>query len=155
MKPHEQRALETGEPQLGGVLDFLRLLWALDHGLQSRSKQMAVELGVTGPQRLVIRFAARFPQISAGQLARMLHVHPSTLTGVLQRLQARGLLVREQDPTDGRKALFRVTPKGRKLDQKHHGTVEGLVAAALADVPPDDLKVARRVLAALAERLDT
>ena len=142
-----------GEEHLEGVLNFMRLLWAVDHGLQSRSKQMAAELGITGPQRLVIRLAARYPQITAGHLAQLLHVHPSTLTGVLQRLEARGLLQRQQDPSDGRKALFRVTPKGRKLDQTRTGTAEAAVTAALATVSAQDRAAAERVLAALSESL--
>src|SRR5580704_311880 len=74
---------------LGGVLDFLKLLWALDHGLQTASRDMERRLGVTGPQRMVIRIVGRFPGISAGELASVLHVHPSTLTGVLRRLETR------------------------------------------------------------------
>ena len=42
-------------PSLGPTLDFLRLLWELDHALQRRSKRMARALGLTGPQRLVLR----------------------------------------------------------------------------------------------------
>jgi MarR family transcriptional regulator, organic hydroperoxide resistance regulator len=146
---------ENGGPdhQLDGVLNFMRLLWAVDHGLQSRSKQMASTLGVTGPQRLAIRLAARFPQITAGQLAEMLHVHPSTLTGVLQRLVARGILVREHDPADGRRALFRVTSKGRKIDQTLAGTAEEVVTQALDKVGPKEREAAERVLAELAEML--
>lgn len=131
----------------------MRLLWAVDHGLQSHSKQMAATVGVTGPQRLVIRLAARSPQITAGQLANMLHVHPSTLTGVLQRLEARGILLREQDPSDGRRALFRVTSKGRKIDQLRSGTAEAVVTKALGRVDPRDLVAAERVLAIVAETL--
>ena len=68
----------------------MRLLWAVDHGLQRRSKRMAATLGVTGPQRLVIRIVGRFPGISAGRLASILHLHPSTLTGILRRLERGG-----------------------------------------------------------------
>ncbi len=143
----------AGELELEGVLNFMRLLWAVDHGLQSRSKHMASALGVTGPQRLVIRLAARYPQISAGQLAAMLHVHPSTLTGVLQRLESRGILVREVDPSDGRRARFKVTPKGRRIDQTRTGTAEAVVTAALQKLPPGDREAAERVLAALADAL--
>ena len=74
-------------PPLGEQLEFMRLLWAIDHGLQTRSKRMAAALGVTGPQRLVIRIVGRFPGVSAGQLARILHLDPSTLTGILRRLE--------------------------------------------------------------------
>src|SRR2546421_7190843 len=49
---------------------------------------------LTGPQRLVMRIVGRFPGIAAGRVAQILHVHPSTLTGILKRLEARGLLQR-------------------------------------------------------------
>ena len=138
---------------LEGVLNFMRLLWAVDHGLQRRSKQMEATLGVTGPQRLAIRLVARFPEITAGELAQMLHVHPSTLTGVLQRLVTRGILLREQDPDDGRRARFRVTAKGRKIDGLRTGTAEALVTEALAKVEQGEIEAAERVLAAIAETL--
>jgi DNA-binding MarR family transcriptional regulator len=145
---------EADDATFDGVLEFMRLLWAIDHGLQSRSKQMASSVGVTGPQRLAIRLAARVPHITAGQLAGLLHVHPSTLTGVLQRLEKRGILVREQDPNDGRRALFRVTPKGRKIDQLRSGTAEAVVTRALGKVEPSDLAAAERVLSVIANTLN-
>ena len=61
-------------PPLGEVIDFLRLIWRLDHALQQASKRMQSSLGVTGPQRLVIRIVGRFPGLTAGQLAEILHV---------------------------------------------------------------------------------
>jgi len=58
-----------GADQLGPVLEFMKLLWAVDHGLQSISKHMESRFGITGPQRLVVRIVGRFPGISAGALA--------------------------------------------------------------------------------------
>src|SRR5262249_10104350 len=40
---------------LDPVLDFMRLLWSIEHDLQRMSKRMKGELGITGPQRLVLR----------------------------------------------------------------------------------------------------
>lgn len=141
-----------GELKLGPVLDFLRLLWAVDHALQSGSKRMEISLGVTGPQRLVLRIVGRFPGISAGQVAQILHVHPSTLTGVLRRLQARALLQRRVDPNDARRALFTLSAKGRKLDSLQTGTVEAAVRRALSRLP-DRVSPAEELLTALAEEL--
>ena len=70
---------------------------------------------------------------------------------MLQRLEARAILVRKQDPSDGRRALFRVTPKGRKIDGLRTGTAEALVTKALGKVGAGDLEAAGRVLAAIAE----
>src|SRR6516165_11555492 len=116
---------------LGPVLDFMRALWALDHALQSASKRMETRLGVTAPQRLVVRIVGRFPGISAGEVAEILHVHPSTLTGVLKRLEARGIVSRRADPRDARRALLALTARGRELDRLRSGTVEAVVRRVL------------------------
>ena len=42
-------------PAMGPVLEFMRVVWALDHALQKTSKRMETTLGMTAPQRLVIR----------------------------------------------------------------------------------------------------
>ena len=112
----------------------MQLLWAVVHGAGSRSRQMTVELGVTGPQRLVLRVAGLYPGLSAGDLARILHVHPSTLTGVLKRLIAQGLLARRNDPRDRRRTLLRLTPRGRRINATETGTVEAAIAQALAGI---------------------
>lgn len=140
-------------PPLGEVLEFLRLLWALDHGLQLRSKRMERTLGVTGLQRLVIRIVGRLPGIPAGRLARILHIDPSTLTGVLRRLESKRILARRADPRDGRRALFRLTVKGRRIDARTVGTVESAVRSVLEALPATRLAGARAALAALADGL--
>jgi DNA-binding MarR family transcriptional regulator len=139
--------------QLPDVLAFMQLLWAVVHGLERSSKGMAAELGVTGPQRLVLRVVGLFPGVSAGDLAAVLHVHPSTLTGVLQRLVSQRLLIRIADPADRRRAVLRLAPKGGQINGKRRGTVESAVAAVLADVAPADRLAARRVLERLAQHL--
>jgi DNA-binding MarR family transcriptional regulator len=138
---------------LGEVLDFMRLMWALDHALQKTSKRMKATVGVTGPQRLVIRIVARFPGIPAGQIAQLLHVHPSTLTGILQRLERKGLIRRRADPRDRRRAFLGVTEKGRDIDAAGAGTVEAVVQKVLAGTPPAKIASAREVLIALAKAL--
>jgi DNA-binding MarR family transcriptional regulator len=138
-----------GADQLGPVLEFMKQLWALDHGLQSASKRMESRFGITGPQRLVVRIVGRFPGISAGALADVLRVHPSTLTGVLRRLETRGMLLRRSDPRDARRALFGLTPRGRKMDTLRTGTVEQAVRRVLQRLP-EDIPAAERILTALA-----
>ena len=148
-----RRGAEEIHGSLGEVLDFMRLLWAVDHGLQSTSKRMNREIGITGPQRVVIRLVGRFPGISAGELASFLHLHPSTLTGILSRLLERGAITRDSDPLDARRALFKLTAEGRKLDQTRAGTVEFAVRRALAKISNARIQAAREVLESIAETL--
>jgi MarR family transcriptional regulator, organic hydroperoxide resistance regulator len=135
---------------LGPALDFLRLWWRVDHHLSETSKRMQRTLGVTGPQRLVIRVVATVPDITPGHIARLLHLHPSTVTKIVRRLVERGLLSRAPDPADGRIARFRLTPAGQTMNDLNVGTVEAAVACALASLSGDDIEGARAVLAALA-----
>jgi MarR family transcriptional regulator, organic hydroperoxide resistance regulator len=138
---------------LGPVLGFMRTLWALDHALQSASKRMEARLGVTAPQRLVLRIVGRFPGISAGELSEILHLHPSTLTGVLQRLGERKLVVRRADPADARRALLELTAKGRAVDALRTGTVEAAVRRALRRLSPSAERTVREAAEALSGEL--
>jgi MarR family transcriptional regulator, organic hydroperoxide resistance regulator len=145
---------ENGQAdQLGDVLSFMRALWAVDHSLRSASKKMKSRVGLTGPQRLAVRIVGRFPDATAGEIAKVLHVHPSTLTGVLDRLTRSGLVRRKADPADGRCSRFELTDKGKLADRARAGTVEDRVRAVLARLPETEIAVTRRVLERLAGEL--
>lgn len=139
---------------LPDVLQFMQLLWAVAHGLERLSKRMTGELGVTGPQRLVLRVVGLFPGLSAGDLSAVLHVHPSTLTGVLQRLIAQRLLSRSADPIDRRRAVLYLTRRGTRVNTMRQGTVEAAIAVALDGLSRRDRAATRRVLERLAAQLD-
>ncbi len=137
----------------GPTLKFMRLLWAVDHELQSASKRMKKTLGVTGPQRLVLRVLGRNPGTTPGEVARTLHIDPSTLTGVLKRLEEKNLIQRKVDPTDGRRAFLNLSARGRAIDAKTSGTVEVAIRKALAQSSERDVEAARRVLLLIDEEL--
>lgn len=154
MGTREPLAPVTPDRPLGEVLEFMRALWAVNHALETTSRRMRRQLGVSGPERMVVRLVGRYPGISAGELARILHVHPSTLTGLLQRLVRRGMLRRTADADDGRRALFTLAAKGAAIDHVRSGTVEAAVKAALASLAPRDARVAAAVLEHLHRTLD-
>ena len=140
-------------PDPADALPLLRLLWQLNHALQAASKRMGQELGVTGPQRLVLKALSHLPGMTPGALARELHLDPGTLTGVLGRLERDRHVKRAGDPHDGRRSLLALTESGRRLAQVKSGTVEARVTAALGRLGPEDSAAAGRVLQALAEEL--
>ena len=142
------------ERSLDPVLDFMRLLWRIEHGLQATSKRMEARLGITGPQRLVLRIVGRFPGISAGDLARIVHLHPSTITGIVQRLVDKRLLLRERDRHDGRRVRLSPGPRVKRFRRLAAGTVEEAVAGALRRAPAERVRQARAVLEGIAGALD-
>jgi DNA-binding MarR family transcriptional regulator len=148
------RPIPEPEYPLDPVLDFMRLLWTIEHRLQRKSKRMENELGITGPQRLVLRVVGQFPDLSASELAHIVRLHPSTITGILQRLVARGYLERLSDPADTRRARLRLRPTAAQHTRMSRGTVEKAVRDALAHAGASNVRAARKVLSEIAHRLD-
>ena len=140
--------------ELPDALQFMQLLWSVVEGLEKTSKRMAGELGVTGPQRLALRVVGLLPGVSAGEVAAILHVHPSTLTGVLRRLVAQRLVNRLGDPRDRRRTILRLTARGERVNAAPGGTVEAAVAETLTATSSSDRAATRRVLRRLAGELD-
>jgi DNA-binding MarR family transcriptional regulator len=135
---------------LGDALVFMQVLWAVAHGLESSSKRMHAELGITGPQRLVLRLIGHHGRISAGDLAEVLHIHPSSLTGMLQRLEQAELIRRESDPFDRRRALLKLTRRGMRLNDQQAGTIESKIDQALRRISQERVSTAKAVLAEIA-----
>jgi DNA-binding MarR family transcriptional regulator len=132
----------------------LRLLWAVDHVLQKTSKRMEGTLGVTAPQRLVLRLLGRFPGVTAGRLAELMLVHASTVSVILKRLLQRGLVERRADTRDRRRAFLGLTEAGRALNADLPGTVEAAVKTVLAKLPADHVAHTQAMLVAVAAALD-
>jgi DNA-binding MarR family transcriptional regulator len=135
-------------------LRFMKTLWSLVHGLDVRSKWMERNLGVTGPQRLVLRIVGKQPGVAASEIADALDLHPSTLTGILARLEKRGYLTRDVDPSDRRRARFRLTPRGLRIDRERTGTVEAAVRRTLARSKGPEVAHTEAFLAALIAELE-
>jgi len=145
---------ERSDEELGPALEFLRLLWAVDHALQKASRRMVRRLGVSGPQRFVLRMVGERPGTSPGELAELLHLHRSSVTPLLESLCRRGLLLRRPHPTDGRRAMLWLTPRGSRVDAHRSGTIESAVRGALDGATRERLDAARQLLARLERDLD-
>ena len=138
----------------GETLQFMQSMWDFVHALDVRSKRMMTSIGVTGPQRLVIRLVGQKPGQTASDIASMLGKHPSTLTGVLARLEERKLILRAVDREDRRRARFTLTAAGKRIDRERRGTVEAATRRALGRVPDSDIKTTLALVAKLVEELE-
>lgn len=136
------------------TLQFIRLLWQLDHALNKRSRRMLAVAGVTAPQRFLLKVVGMRPGCSPGQLARFLHVTPATVTRVVQRMESTGFLRREADPEDSRRVRLHLTPKGRKVEERCAGGSESPVSRVLDATARARVEETRALLAALVEALE-
>lgn len=135
------------------VLEFLRLMWAVDHELHRVSKAMIGRLGLTAPQRLAVRFVGRQPSLTPGQLAELLHLDPGTVSGIVKRLESSGLVTRVRSGGDTRRMHLTLTAKGQTVNRRTRGTVEAAARRTLDEVSSADLEAASRLLRRLAAHL--
>ena len=79
------------------------------------SRSLVKRVGLTGPQLIILQEISKSEEISSGQIAKAISLSQATVTGILERLEKRGLIERRRSEVDKRKVLVRVTPKGYQL----------------------------------------
>jgi len=78
-----------------------------------------------------------------------------TMSRILDGLEARALVVRRPDPSDGRGRLVFVTAAARRLRPRLVPLAKDIVERAIAGIPDEDLEVMRRTLMRICANLET
>lgn len=87
--------------------------------------------------------------LTMAQLRQRMDVSPAAITYLVDRMIEAGHVRRESDPCDRRKALLRYEPSGMELARGFFSPLGVHLAAALADLPDEDLLAAHRVSVAM------
>jgi MarR family transcriptional regulator, organic hydroperoxide resistance regulator len=88
---------------------------------------------------------------NVGQLSAETGTKATTLTGVLDRLERRGYLVRQTDPADRRSFRLALTEAGESAGAKVRAAAADLERAALTTLSPDQVAGFHAVVTALQE----
>jgi DNA-binding MarR family transcriptional regulator len=101
-------------------------------------------LGLTHPQYLVMLALWQYGPLSVKDLSGHLQLDPGTLSPLLKRLEAAGLLRRERDAKDQRNLALALTDKGRALRAEAEKIPAGIVDRL--GMPIEDLMALQRAL---------
>jgi DNA-binding MarR family transcriptional regulator len=109
--------------------------------------------GLTFPryEALVLLTFSRAGALPMGKMGERLQVHPTSITSIIDRLAASGLVRRKPHPVDGRAVLAEITERGRAAVE---AATADLVAAefAIAETPVDDLEAISALLKPIRRR---
>jgi DNA-binding MarR family transcriptional regulator len=128
-----------------------REVWLLMSDLvldNARRRAVSEEVGLSFGRTRAIRRLARGP-MSMGELAAALGIDPPNATGVVDDLEATGLVRRRPHPSDRRARVVEATRKGKDLARR----ADAILATpppALDSLDPDELETLRRILASVA-----
>lgn len=143
----------TGDPLAFDPIDEARQQWDA-HGWSDASAGMAVVTSIMRVQQVIIghvdgvlrEFKLTFARyevlmlllfsqrgsLPLGKVGARLQVHPASVTNVVNRLEADGLVRRVPHPTDGRTTLAEITPAGRRLAQRATAALNAAVFERIA-----------------------
>jgi len=113
----KQKEIEPNSkpPQSRPDQEVLRSLRRIFHAVDRHSRQLARLHGLTEPQAICLNAVNRAGELNSGQLARSVSLSPPTVTGILDRLERRGLVRRERAARDKRQVVVCLTEDGREL----------------------------------------
>ncbi|SOY58356.1 Organic hydroperoxide resistance transcriptional regulator, MarR family [Cupriavidus taiwanensis] len=141
------------------ITDWLLLDHQLCFALYSSSlamtklyKPLLSELGLTYPQYLVMLVLWETQTLSVSELGKRLALDSGTLTPLLKRLAAMGMVTRTRDVADGRRVLVSLTGAGRALRQRATGIPEQMLCAT--QCPVEEIQALTRRLHALRSTLE-
>jgi len=143
------------EPDVTDVADALRVSVGL---LRRRLRQTkAVEGEVTLPESAALARLDRGGPATSSELARLEQISPQSMGATLGGLEARGLVARRPDPTDGRRAVLYLTPAGQAVlrDRRNQSTqrIAQALAAGFTCAEQRELLAAARLLERLAQHV--
>ena len=120
-------------------------LYALSKEITRRYTPFLQALDLTYPQYLVMLVLWEHGEQSVGELGEKLYLDSGTLTPLLKRLQAKGLVERTRSIEDERSVIIRLTNSGRVLEQQAV-EIPGKMSQCL-NLSADEIALLRKILA--------
>src|SRR6476469_843736 len=112
-------------------------------------RNQRVDMSVTLTQISAMATLYKRGPMSAGELAACEKVQPPSMTKVLANLEDRGLVKREQHPSDKRQAIISVTDEGLALLEAERRSRDAWLSQRLAELSPDERALLRDVVPVL------
>jgi len=126
-------------------------LYSASRSLTARYRELLAPLGITYPQYLALVVLWDSGTTSVGSLGERLHLESGTLSPLLKRMEALGLVARSRAGSDERVVEVSLTPAGDTLRTEAPRIADAICAST--GLPLDDLMALQRQIATLAEHV--
>ena len=133
-----------------------QLAWEIGetaHALRRAFDRRAASMGVTRAQWRVLAHLGHRPGQRQVDLAERMDVEPITLCRIVDRLEENGLVERRRDPSDRRAWQLFLTDKAGPVRADLEVLAEVMTAEAFAGLAPEQMSIAREVLAVVRTNL--
>ncbi len=121
---------------VAGIIDDIRRIF---YTLAEQARRAEHETGLTGSQLWAIKILDESSPMNVTELARRMYLHPATMVGLLDRLEAKGVVQRTRSDKDRRVVHVMITEQGQELVRNSPEVAQRLLVEGLE--PLADRKV--------------
>lgn len=114
----------TESPHLSLYDHALVALRRIIRATDLQSKKLARETGLTLPQFMILQSLKEKDDATIGSIAQDINLTQATVTTIIDRMQARGIVTRQRNTVDQRKVNVRITDTGRELLKRGPATLQ-------------------------------
>jgi len=125
---------EAGRVAASPEKRVLNALRRIVHAVDLHSRRLLRQCTVTAPQLVCLQTLAEEGPLTSRMLAERVHVNPSTLVGILDRLEERGFVERRRDRQDRRSVSLQVTERGIAFAREAPSPLQGTLMARLKEM---------------------
>lgn len=94
---------------------------------------------VTGPQLWALKTISQNESLSLSDLSERMYLHPSTITGVIDRLERKGYVTRSRDKVDRRVIYVQLSGEGKRLAKRAPNPAQGRMIYGLKNLKKREL----------------
>ncbi len=136
------------DAQISETMQSLRRIFK---AIEDYSQEVSSSFGITGPQLWALKIVSQHAGLPLGDLSRKMYLHPSTVTGVVDRLEDKGYVARDRDSVDRRVVRVKLTPAGQDLAAKAPNPIQGKMIYGLMKLSENELNIIYESVKRLAE----
>jgi DNA-binding MarR family transcriptional regulator len=136
------------------ITEIMQSLRRIIKAIENYSNEVSGNFGITGPQLWALKTISQHEELFLGELSKGMYLHPSTITGLIDRLEKKGFVERYRDQGDRRVIKLRLTPSGKDLIRRTPNPIQGKMIYGLRKLKRAELSSIHESIRKLAEVME-
>ena len=133
--------------------EILRSLRRIIRAVDLYSRKLMTQTGLSGPQVICLRQLAQGGPMQTSHLAEAVNLSPATVCGILNRLEERGLVIRERQTDDRRRVHVSLSDAGHDTVDNAPPALHDSFLFRLRALPPERQRAIHRTLTGIVEMM--
>ncbi len=138
------------KPEVDSILEAIVYLYTESRRV---TKEVARRVDLTGPQLTVLKMLEGVGDLSLSELSERIRAQNSTVTGIIDRMEREGLVVRARSTEDRRVVHIRLTEKGARIAREIAVEPMEVFRSALESLSVGEMRDLLRILTKIAQRV--